>query len=68
MDSTLLAFLLRAKQATYAAGDEAAWVEPSRPQSHDLAYTEGPYHYLDTYLGGFSFAGEEAEEEGRLGD
>jgi hypothetical protein len=52
-------FLLRAKRATYAGGD-AAQATSSRPQSHDLAYREGRFYYLDTYLGGFYFAGEEA--------
>jgi transcriptional regulator with XRE-family HTH domain len=51
-------FLCRAKKATYAGrGAEAA---PSRPVSHDLHYAEGEYAYIDTYLGGEKFAGEEA--------
>ena len=51
-------FLIRAKRATYAGkGAESA---PSRPQSHDLAYREGEMLYIDTYLGGERFAGEEA--------
>ncbi|HEX9013884.1 MAG TPA: DUF5680 domain-containing protein [Anaerolineaceae bacterium] len=54
-----LAFLLRAKKATYAAGDRGK-VESSRPASHDLAYREGAWAYLDTYLGGIDFLGEEA--------
>lgn len=52
------AFLLRAKRATYAG--HGAEVPASRPQSHDLAYTEGTFSYYDTYLGGSSFSGEEA--------
>ena len=57
-DDALTAFLLRAKRATYAGhGPETA---PSRPASHDFAYEEAPYRYLDTYLGGQRFAGEEA--------
>ena len=58
MEERLLAFLLRAKRNTYAA--KAAESVPSRPQSHDLVYTEEPYLYLDTYLGGERFSGEEA--------
>lgn len=63
--SSILPFLLRAKRATYASSDEAVQIasaqQPSsRPGSHDLAYREGDLFYLDTYLGGFSFAGEEA--------
>ncbi len=58
MDSDLIAFLIRAKKATYAGkGAESA---PSRPQSHDLQYAEGDMLYIDTYLGGNRFAGEEA--------
>ena len=58
MDSDFIAFLIRAKKATYAGkGAESA---PSRPQSHDLQYAEGDLLYIDTYLGGNRFAGEEA--------
>lgn len=58
MEDRLLDFLLRAKRSTYAA--KAAECAPSRPNSHDLIYTEEPYLYLDTYLGGERFSGEEA--------
>lgn len=54
----LVSFLLRAKTHTYAAG--AAAVRSSRPASHDLEFREEPYLYIDTYLGGFAFLGEEA--------
>ena len=58
MDRDLVSFLIRAKKATYAGkGAESA---PSRPQSHDLRYAEGDLLYIDTYLGGNRFAGEEA--------
>jgi transcriptional regulator with XRE-family HTH domain len=57
-DSGTIAFLLRAKRATYAG--HGAEVSPSRPASHDLAYREGELSYYDTYLGGERFAGEEA--------
>lgn len=51
-------FLLRAKAATYAGkGPET---ESSRPSSHDLEYRQGPLLYVDTFLGGMAFAGEEA--------
>jgi len=54
----LIGFLINAKKATYAGkGAESA---PSRPKSHDLIYIEAPYMYIDTYLGGKKFAGEEA--------
>ena len=54
----LVAFLIRAKQKTYAG--HGAEVESSRPASHDLRYEEGPLLYIDTFLGGAKFAGEEA--------
>lgn len=51
-------FLLRAKRATYAGkGSENM---SSRPKSHDLEYVEEDLKYIDTYLGGERFAGEEA--------
>lgn len=58
-DPEFIPFLLRAKKNTYAGGD-AGQVASSRIASHDLAYCDGPWAYHDTYLGGFSFAGEEA--------
>ena len=54
----LVTFLIRAKQKTYAG--HGAEVESSRPASHDLRYEEGPLLYIDTFLGGAKFAGEEA--------
>ena len=58
MDKKIIEFLIRAKKATYAGkGAEAA---SSRPNSHDLEYSEGDLKYIDTYLGGSEFAGEEA--------
>ena len=53
-----LAFLLQAKKSTYAAGGKET--SPSRPNSHDLRYTENDLVYIDTYLGGARFIGEEA--------
>lgn len=50
-------FLIRAKQQTYAGkGNES---ESTRPCSHDLHYSEGDFLYIDTYLGGEAFSGEE---------
>ena len=58
----LINFLIKAKQKTYAG--HGAEVAPSRPASHDLKYEEktpaGELLYIDTYLGGKDFAGEEA--------
>ena len=62
MEEQMISFLLRAKQRTYAA--HGAEVSPSRPNSHDLSYAEGDMLYLDTYLGGSHFAGEEAIWQG----
>lgn len=57
-DTKIIAFLLRTKRATYAGkGPESA---PSRPGSHDLRHHEGNLLYIDSYLGGERFAGEEA--------
>ena len=58
MDKKIVAFLIRAKQATYAG--KGAETAPSRIASHDLVYREEPLMYYDTYLGGDRFAGEEA--------
>lgn len=56
--ASLVAFLMRAKRATYAG--KGAESPSSRPASHDLHYAEGELTYIDTYLGGPRFAGEEA--------
>jgi len=58
MNKEIIDFLLKAKKATYAG--KGAEVVPSRPNSHDLQYSEGSLKYIDTYLGGDKFAGEEA--------
>ena len=58
MDKKIIAFLIRAKQATYAG--KGAETAPSRTASHDLIYREDQMMYYDTYLGGDRFAGEEA--------
>ena len=58
MKDKVVDFLLRAKQATYAG--KGAEIAPSRPNSHDFQFVEGDLKYIDTYLGGKKFAGEEA--------
>ena len=58
MDPKITAFLIRAKQATYAG--KGAETAAARPGSHDLVYREGSLMYYDTYLGGDRFTGEEA--------
>lgn len=58
LDKKIIDFLRRAKRATYAGkGAEAI---SCRPNSHDLEYIEGKFKYIDTYLGGEKFSGEEA--------
>ncbi|MDR1159406.1 MAG: DUF5680 domain-containing protein [Syntrophomonadaceae bacterium] len=62
MDKNVVDFLIRAKKATCAGKGAEAY--SSRPNSHDLHYAEGSLKYIDTYLGGTKFAGEEALWEG----
>lgn len=58
MDNNIILFLIKAKKTTYAG--KGAETASSRLKSHDLIYREGDMMYLDTYLGGEKFAGEEA--------
>ncbi len=55
--ATLLPFLIRAKKATYIGS--GAKLPSSRPDSHDLAYSEGELTYRDSYFGGTDFIGQE---------
>ncbi|QEK13134.1 helix-turn-helix transcriptional regulator [Crassaminicella thermophila] len=58
IDEKVIDFLCRAKKSTYAGkGLEST---SSRPNSHDFQYVENDLKYIDTYLGGEKFAGEEA--------
>lgn len=50
-------FLIKAKQSTYAG--EGLFTTPSRSGSLDLPFMEGEFRYLDSYLGGSHFIGEE---------
>ena len=54
----LIDFRLEANRNTYAGFSNE--VEASRPSAHDYKYEKGDYTYIDTYVGGESFAGEEA--------
>ncbi|SMD09677.1 hypothetical protein SAMN05880593_12113 [Rhizobium sp. RU36D] len=59
MDVELLdAVIVKAKSATYVGG--GVKTASSRPGSHDLAWTEGDWRYLDSYFGGTDFLGQEA--------
>lgn len=55
----MIAFLLRAGASTYA-GKGCETPAHMRPGSHDFLFEEGDYRYIDTYLGGIRFVGEEA--------
>jgi len=58
INEEVIDFLCKAKKSTYAGnGNES---KSSRPNSHDLEYVEGNLKYIDTYLGGEQFLGEEA--------
>ena len=57
IDNKIIEFLCRAKKVTYAG--KGAEVESSRPKSHDFEHSEGELKYIDTYLGGEIFLGEE---------
>ena len=52
MDREITAFLIKAKQATYAG--KGAETNSSREKSHDLIYRDGDYMYYDTYWEGFA--------------
>lgn len=58
MEKNIIEFLMKAKKATYAG--KGGEVGSSRPESHDLEFEEDQLKYIDTYLGGLKFAGEEA--------
>ncbi len=53
----LNAFIVKAKAATYIGGGKER--ASCRPGSHDLAFQDGEFHYLDSYFGGADFIGEE---------
>jgi hypothetical protein len=50
-------FIVKAKAACYVGSGQP--VESCRPKSHDLAFSEGDFSYLDSYYGGWDFIGEE---------
>jgi len=58
MDKSVIDFLIKAKKETYAG--KGAESKSSRPNSHDLQYSEGALKYIDSYLGEARFSGEEA--------
>lgn len=54
----LALFRMEAAKNTYAAA--SGQCESSRPESHDFRFEENGWLYIDTYLGGEKFSGEEA--------
>ena len=54
----IIEFRLEANVNTYAAYMNET--ESTRLDSHDYTYSNGPFTYHDTYVGGEQFAGEEA--------
>jgi transcriptional regulator with XRE-family HTH domain len=57
LNGEVIDFLCRAKKSTYAGNGKET--KASRPNSHDFEYVEGDFKYIDTYLGGERFSGEE---------
>jgi hypothetical protein len=57
-DIQFVKFLIKAKQNTYAGSGFLS--QASRMASKDLAFRDGDWSYLDSYLGDFHFIGEEA--------
>ena len=54
----IMDFRLEANRNTYAGFSNE--VEAARPSAHDYKYEKGNFTYIDTYVGGEIFAGEEA--------
>jgi hypothetical protein len=63
-EQSIEAFIVRAKAACYIGG--GAKVAPSRPGAQDLAFSEGPLSYRDSYFGGTDFLGQEAVWQGSV--
>ncbi len=63
MDSKneLTQFIVRAKAATYVGDGQK--IASCRKGSHDLAFREGDFSYLDSYFGGTDFIGQEVVYE-----
>jgi hypothetical protein len=50
-------FIVKAKSVSYVGDGKP--VPACRPGSHDLAFSDGDWSYLDSYFGGRDFIGEE---------
>jgi len=55
----LLNFITKAKQLTYASGDEQYKVQPTLENSKQFEYSEGDFFYRDIYYGTSFFVGQE---------
>lgn len=61
----LTAFIVRAKAATYVGSGQES--PSSRPGAHELPYMEDRFEYLDSYVGGSDFLGQEiVSYDGRI--
>ena len=60
-EEEFVAFLVKAKQFTYASGGSASdtSVDPLLPGSHQLEFYDPPFLYRDIYFGEGFFAGQE---------
>ena len=56
-------FLLEAGKNTYAG--YGVQIGSSRPESHDYQYEQGDFLYIDSYVGGEYFSGEEVVWKGK---
>jgi hypothetical protein len=57
-------FLVKAKIATYASGNDTFVVSPVLPGAHQLEYADGEFLYRDLYYGGYHFIGMETVFQG----
>ena len=57
-NQALCTFLVRAKRATYASGDQAKEIEEA-DRSTSLVFEEGDWKYHDNYFGGEPYGGRE---------
>lgn len=57
IDYDLASFLVKAKQSTYASKQNK--IQSSRLDSHDYAYEDENYRYIDSFFGSSLFSGQE---------
>ena len=56
--ATLQNAIVTAKASSYVGGARQA-SQPCRSGAHDVAWSDGPWSYLDSYFGGTDFSGQE---------